>query len=895
MNKIILLCFIFFKTVLFAQILQVKGVPRIENFTPNQYKNAGKIWDINSAKNGILYFAADQGLLEFDGKKWQLFKGSKGFTRSLLVQNDSLIYTGSDVDFGVWKKDKLNKFNYRSLYPKKTKTVNEYEEFWGVYKNADQTIFASHENIYILKKGKLTLIKAPTKFYTNFESDHHFYFADENKGLFTIENDRLKFLFNYPDNKNLEIVGAYNEQNKLVIVTRNKGIFTFENNKLLPQKSSFSSQLIRDKVFSFKKLNHSVLAFGTILNGLYVTDLQENIIHHIDKKKGLANNTVLSLEKDNLGTLWCSMDYGLSKIHIQDDFSYFFDNTGNFGSATSALLWQNKFYLGTNQGLYITDWQNLNDSQPLDQFKIIPGSEGQVWSLENIEGELLMGHDQGLFKINGGKLEKLDDHHGVWTMKLFNINYLLTGNYNGISVYKKQNNTWKFFKKLDGIGGSCNQFVIQNKNILWVNVPNYGIIKANFDENFNISNIKTYYIKDFEGGNFNLYLSNKIIRVQTTTNDYSFNETTNKFLSTYRQAKSKIDNLLLNPLKIPTILSKDYLFHPIDNGFALEKISGENSLENTNPTLFRGLEVFNNSESKWSSLDKKIDFDFNNIKLNFIVPQTENAVYQYKFGNDKNWSFWTINNQFVFLNLKEGNYDFYVRAKINNHLNAVKKINFTISAPFYRTYYAYLLYFLLSLLIYFFYRQRQNKILEDQKKLLLKRQQKKLEKQAEKFQKEKSVIEQIQLEKEKFLLQQQVKDKTVELAVKAKEDDDKMRLLVNIKEKLEDAQKNPAQSSMRQKEIKRLIDTSLKVEDHTFEIQMDELHQSFFKNLQKEHPVLSIYDLRLCAYLKTGLNTQEIAEILDVLPSSLYVKRSRLRKKLDLGPDDDLYMILNKF
>lgn len=895
MKKIIFLLLNFFSVILFAQNLEVKGVPRIQNFSPIQYKNAGKIWEINSAKNGIQYFAADQGLLEFDGKKWRLYKGSKGFTRSLLVKNDSLIYTGSDVDFGVWKRDKLNNFNYRSLYPKKNKSVKEYEEFWDVYNYLDQFIFVSHENIYILKNNKLNVIKAPTKFFTSFQDGNKIYFADENKGLFILENDHLKLVFSYPENKNLEIVGAYSAQNGLMIVTRNKGIFYFENNNLIAINNAISIKLRNEKVFSFKKLDQQSLAFGTILNGLYVTNLQLIVMHHIDKKKGLANNTILSLEKDNLGSLWCALDYGLSKIYLQNKFTYFFDNTGNFGSATSALLWQNKFYLGTNQGLYVSDWENLNDSEALNQFKIIPNSEGQVWSLRNIQQQILIGHDQGLFKINGEKLEKLDDHHGVWTIKLLNDTYLLTGNYNGISAYKKENGNWKFLKKLDGIGGSCNQLVVQNKNIIWVNVPNYGIVRANLDGNLNTSNIKTFLMNDFEGSNVNLYLSQNKIHVQTSTKNYIFEGNSKKFKSLYRRPEINSENLLLNPFKTPTLISKDYIFHPMDNGFALENINKKDKLEKFNPTVFRSLEVFNNSKTKQITLDTKIDYEFNNVRLNFIVPQSENAIYQYKFGTDKNWSLWTSNDQFVFLNIKEGSYDFFVRAKINNHFNKVKKVSFTVLPPFYRTWYAYLFYGLLALLVFYFYKKRENKILENQRKLLLKRQQKKLEKQSEKFQKEKIRQEQIQLENEKFLLQQQVKDKTIELAVKAKEDDDKTRLLINIKEKLEDAQKNPTQNNLRQKEIKRLIDSMLKVEDRTFEIQMDELHQSFFKNLQKAHPVLSIFDLRFCAYLKTGLNTQEIAEILDVLPSSLYVKRSRLRKKLDLGPEDDLYVFLNKF
>jgi len=89
------------------------------------------------------------------------------------------------------------------------------------------------------------------------------------------------------------------------------------------------------------------------------------------------------------------------------------------------------------------------------------------------------------------------------------------------------------------------------------------------------------------------------------------------------------------------------------------------------------------------------------------------------------------------------------------------------------------------------------------------------------------------------------------------------------------------------------LDSYLDIEDKTFEIQMDELHQEFFKKLKEQHPSLSNNDLRLCAYLKIGLSTKEIAEILNILPSSAFITRSRLRKKLNLAVDEDFHTFFN--
>lgn len=149
-----------------------------------------------------------------------------------------------------------------------------------------------------------------------------------------------------------------------------------------------------------------------------------------------------------------------------------------------------------------------------------------------------------------------------------------------------------------------------------------------------------------------------------------------------------------------------------------------------------------------------------------------------------------------------------------------------------------------------------------------------------------------QLEIEQNNLREEIRNKTIELATKAKDDDEKNRILYTISEKIVELESNPNVLKIRLGEMRRLLKTYLETEDNTFEIQMDDLHQEFFKNMKKRFPNLSIYDLRLCAYLRIGLTSKEMADILQVLPSSINVSRSRLRKKLNLLPEDDLYEFL---
>lgn len=52
---------------------------------------------------------------------------------------------------------------------------------------------------------------------------------------------------------------------------------------------------------------------------------------------------------------------------------------------------------------------------------------------------------------------------------------------------------------------------------------------------------------------------------------------------------------------------------------------------------------------------------------------------------------------------------------------------------------------------------------------------------------------------------------------------------------------------------------------------------------------LSQNDLKHCAYIKVKLTSKEIARIMNISPKSVQMIRYRLKKKMNLGKDDDLY------
>jgi hypothetical protein len=280
--------------------------------------------------------------------------------------------------------------------------------------------------------------------------------------------------------------------------------------------------------------------------------------------------------------------------------------------------------------------------------------------------------------------------------------------------------------------------------------------------------------------------------------------------------------------------------------------------------------------------------------MDWIVPNQSDVYYQFRTDANQSWTAPSPNNIFEILNLSPGKHSVFAKAIVNGKPTTVKEISFQISAPWYKTKYMLILYLLGFVAIIYFLNSRQKALLERQENALLLKKENALKEQEEQHNKEVLALEQEMLKNEYELLKQQLKSKTIELANKAKDNEDKKHLLLTIKEKLEGFPIDSSPTKIRLGEIKRLLDAHLNVEDHTFEIQIDELHQEFFKKLKDNFPSLSTHDLRLCAYLKIGMNSKEIAELLNIQPSSAFVSRSRLRKKLNIAVDEDINTFLNK-
>ncbi|MBQ0786895.1 MAG: hypothetical protein KBT69_05310, partial [Oceanihabitans sp.] len=75
----------------------------------------------------------------------------------------------------------------------------------------------------------------------------------------------------------------------------------------------------------------------------------------------------------------------------------------------------------------------------------------------------------------------------------------------------------------------------------------------------------------------------------------------------------------------------------------------------------------------------------------------------------------------------------------------------------------------------------------------------------------------------------------------------------------------------------------------------EKVHSEFYSNLLKKHPDLSSNEKKICAFLKLGMNTKDIASVTNKIERTVITARSRLRKKMNLDKSVNLENYISSF
>lgn len=119
---------------------------------------------------------------------------------------------------------------------------------------------------------------------------------------------------------------------------------------------------------------------------------------------------------------------------------------------------------------------------------------------------------------------------------------------------------------------------------------------------------------------------------------------------------------------------------------------------------------------------------------------------------------------------------------------------------------------------------------------------------------------------------------------------EKNRMLEELEKRISEGREQGEIDRQAAMELRSQINAHVKHENEwqNFQVQFEQVYPDFYRTLKAIAPTLTEGELRLCAYIRTGMDNKQIASMLSQQPDSVKKSRYRLRKKLPLTTDDSL-------
>ncbi|AMR33573.1 hypothetical protein A0256_20160 [Mucilaginibacter sp. PAMC 26640] len=737
-------------------------------------------------------------------------------------------------------------------------------------------------------------------------------------GLFLLTGNKLKYFeVKGIDNHQHFSAATALEDSTYIIGTYNNGIYQIDNSGNVIENIARKEALQNTNVRSlFTDANHN-LWLG-LDNGIdYIA--YNNAVKHVNPaifKDGGGFATVLYKN-----TLYFGLSNGIYGLPVTNsaDLSYLKNSiktvaegqTWNLTAVDGHLLagrddgvfevLHNQFAPVYNAtGFWI--FQPLMDNAGKQQ--IAAGNYYGVRMFDNTQGKLADRGNVGKY-YESARFLQVDDQHIIWT----------SHPYRGVYKLNPVNGAVKTYTKAQGLPSTLNNFVFKVKGRVVIatekGIYEYDIHTDRFKPSAQFKKVfgerSLRYLKEDAAGNI-WFVEGKSLGVA----DYSAKPVITIIPELNDRVLSGFENVYPIDANNVFVGSENGFYHI---NYARYKqnihpvkvyIRKVRAISGTDSLLYGGyFGGVNDAAGQADTNVLSLAYSWRSLHFEYSSPifdEQSNAEYSYLLeGFDKEWSEWSKKSEKDYTNLPWGNYTFKVKAR--NHQNNVSPVAtyaFIINPPWYQTISAYLLYLIcISALLYCLYKlQEKRHSIKKQEELLI-QQQKNEEEQRQiaylhQLELERSEKEVVKLKNEK--LQSEVEFQNAELASAALNLVQKKEFLLKVKEELQHLQKS-GKEVVETGEIKKILkllagENKINEEWEQFSVHFDKVHAGFLTIIKERYPSINQQELKLCAYLIMNLSSKEIAQLMAISVRGVEISRYRLRKKLQIPTEINLFEFL---
>src|SRR5690606_19103165 len=182
------------------------------------------------------------------------------------------------------------------------------------------------------------------------------------------------------------------------------------------------------------------------------------------------------------------------------------------------------------------------------QFEKVRHSDGQIWSIQEVNGRLLIGHEEGSFEVRDGSVRPIHTNTGIWTYQAASrvspSRDVVVGSYLGLRHLVFDGQHFVDDGHIDGSDESLRFVYYDDKNhVVWVSHPYRGVFKLSLSPDFKkIIRQKQYDVAEGLPArlhNYVFHIRNDIV-VSTPKGVYMYDGESDAFISA-KKYQARVD------------------------------------------------------------------------------------------------------------------------------------------------------------------------------------------------------------------------------------------------------------------------------------------------------------------------------------------------------------------
>ncbi len=470
------------------------GRPLIRNYTPEEYQNGGQNWGILQDRRGVLWIAASNGVLSYDGATWRTIElPNQGTVRSLGIDDGGRIYVGGTGELGYLEPDAHGDIHYVSLLDKIPADSRTFEDVWRLFVTPEGVYFQTQVSLFRWASGTMRVWKPSVRFNRASYANGKLYLPEPGVGMMVMDGDRLEPLPGaerfgaepYP------VILPY-DNGRLLMGTRDDGFFLYDGTTLTPFPTEVDAFIKSSQLYRGFPLPDGTIALTTTQAGVAIIDREGHRRAMIDKRSGLRDNQVYYAMPDRQGALWLALGDGISRVETPSPASFYTDADGMPAAPFDMIRHAGRFYAATTLGTFYLDPTPGPTGFP--QFLKVSGVQGQCWGFAEIAGpggkgdsELLLAASAGVFRIEGDKAIPVlpgsgkDYQPAVVYQSHLHPDRVWVALFDGLMSIRRVAGHWASEGRVEGVPDAIRSVAEAEDGTLWAGTQTNGILRLTFD------------------------------------------------------------------------------------------------------------------------------------------------------------------------------------------------------------------------------------------------------------------------------------------------------------------------------------------------------------------------------------------------------------------------------